>query len=129
MLQCAALPVLLEYRTTSGFVGKILQKYNNAWLKYKVTVTYAKRSHYNLRGDAIPTLPEVNITKYGLKLIRYQGAKPWNALPNGYRKISNFKLFKKSILKVYLASRCTYMFYDLSLFNYLYICIFIVYRF
>ena len=42
-----------------------------------------RASHYNLRGDAILKLPKVNTTNYGLKSIRYQGARLWNALPNG----------------------------------------------
>ena len=45
-----------------------------------------RESNYNLRGDKILTLPKVNTTKYGLKSLRYEGAKLWNKLPNEYRK-------------------------------------------
>lgn len=48
-----------------------------------------RESRYNLRGEAIFTLPKVNTTKYGLKSMSYQGAKLWNALPNEQRKIIN----------------------------------------
>ena len=67
-----------------------------------------RESRYNLRGDAILTLPKVNTSKYGLKSMGYQGAKLWNALPNEHRKISNYKLFKKSVLKIDLTSHCSY---------------------
>ena len=62
---------------------------------------------YNLRGDEILTLAKVNTTKYGLKSISYQGAKLWNALPNEHIKISNYKLFKKSVLRMELTCRCS----------------------
>ena len=40
-----------------------------------------RNSNYNLRGDAILKLPEVNSTKYGIKSSRYQAAPLWNAIP------------------------------------------------
>ena len=53
------------------------------------------------------TLAKVNTTKYGLKSMSYQGAKLWNALLNEYIKISNYKLFKKSVLKMDLTCHCS----------------------
>ena len=54
-----------------------------------------RKSNDNLRGDKILTLPKLNITKYGLKSVRYEGANLWNKLPNEYRKSDSYKLFKK----------------------------------
>jgi len=51
------------------------------------------------RGDIF--MIQTNSSLYGLKSIRYLGAKSWNELPMEIRKLSSKKLFKKK-LKAYL---------------------------
>ena len=58
------------------------------------------------RGDAILTLPNLNTTEYD-KISRGQVME---GTIKGYRLISSYKLFKKSIPKADLASHCDYKF-------------------
>ena len=55
-----------------------------------------RQSH---RGDIF--MVQTNSSLYGLKSIRYLGAKSWNELPMEIRKVSSKKVFKKK-LKAYL---------------------------
>ena len=61
--------------------------------------------NYNLRGDAILKLPEVNSTKCGIKSWRYQAARPWNTIPNNLRNIGDsYRSFKRGLKELDVAS-------------------------
>ena len=63
-----------------------------------------RNSNYNLRGDAILKLPEVNSTKYGIKSWRYQATRLWNTIPNKLRNIDSYCSFKRGLKELDLAS-------------------------
>ena len=54
-------------------------------------------THYNLRGNAILKLPNVNSTKYGIKSCRCQAARLWNTIPNNLRNIDTYRSFKRGL--------------------------------
>ena len=56
-----------------------------------------KITPYEFRREDILIQPRVNTTTYGLKSVRYQGAKLWNSLPNEIKSCPDLGSFKKSI--------------------------------
>ena len=64
----------------------------------------ARKSSYNLRGDAILKLPKVNSTKYGIKSWRYQAARLWNNIRNNLTNTDSYRSFKRGLKELDLAS-------------------------
>ena len=49
---------------------------------------------YNIRNVMPVNQPRTNTVTYGLHLLRYQGAKLWNSLPNEIKYVLDRKQFK-----------------------------------
>ena len=62
-----------------------------------------RKSHYDLRGNDILTLPKANATTYGLKSWRFMAPKLWISIPDSFRTIRSFKFFKNKIRKLDLS--------------------------
>lgn len=62
----------------------------------------ARNSNYNLRGDAISKLPEVNSTKYGIK--SWPGCPTMEHYPNHLRNVDGYRSFKRGLKGLELAS-------------------------
>ena len=62
-----------------------------------------RNSHYDLRGNDILKLPMANTTTYGLKSWRFMAPKLWNSIPDSFRTIRSFKVFKNKIRKLDLS--------------------------
>jgi len=59
-----------------------------------------KRTAYSLHGKFNLSIPEVNTTRYGLKLWRYAAAKYWNMLPRDIRSMAGSKTVWKKIQQI-----------------------------
>ena len=62
-----------------------------------------RNSKYDLRRNDILKLPKANTTTYGLKSWRFTAPKLWNLIPDSYRTIRFFKVFKNTIRKLDLS--------------------------
>ena len=62
-----------------------------------------RNDKYDLRGNDILKLPKANATTYGLKSWRFMAPKLWNSIPDSYRTIRSFKVFKNTIRKLGLS--------------------------
>ena len=62
-----------------------------------------RNSHYDLRGNDILKLQKVNTTTYGLKSWRFVAPKLCNSIPDSFRTIRSFKVFKNTIRKLHLS--------------------------
>ena len=56
-----------------------------------------KHSHISFRYTNRAEIPQVRTTRYGLKSLRYEGAKLWNELPDHLRKEQSYNNFKSLI--------------------------------
>ena len=77
------------------------------WFKFSTAVhKYETRLNYNIVSDK-PTnnlfIPSARTSNYGLKLLKVNGPKIWNAIPAGVRTIMSLIRFKK-LLKDHLLS-------------------------
>ena len=62
-----------------------------------------RNSYYDLRGNHILKLPKADTTTYGLKSSRFTAPKLWNSIPDSFRTIRSFKVFKNTIRKLDLS--------------------------
>ena len=79
-------------------VNNIISSCFHEFFTYNSTV-HSYNTRQSHRGDIF--MVQTNSSLYGLKSIRYLGAKSWNELPMEIRKLSSKKVFKKK-LKAYL---------------------------
>jgi len=75
-------------------VNNIIQGRSPSSFKNLIT---EKRTAYNVHGNFNLSIPEMNTTRYGLKLWRYAAAKYWNMLPHDIRSMAGSKDFLKKI--------------------------------
>ena len=79
-------------------VNNIISSCFHEFFTYNSTV-HSYNTRQSHRGDIF--MVQTNSSLYGLKSIRYLGAKSWNELPMEIRKLSSKKVFEKQ-LKEYL---------------------------
>ena len=63
-----------------------------------------RKSHYDLRGNDILKLPKANTTTYALKSWRFMAPKLWNSIPDSFRTLQSFEVFKNNIRRLDLSS-------------------------
>ena len=65
--------------------------------QYMKQLSQLNESRYSSRRPLDLIVPRVNKTRYGLRSIRYEGAKIWNHLPNSIKSAENLDAFKRLI--------------------------------
>ena len=65
--------------------------------QYMKKLFQLNESRYSFRRPLALIVPKVNQTCYGLRNIRYEGAKIWNHLPNSIKSTENLDAFKRLI--------------------------------
>jgi len=73
---------------------KIIYKESPFYLHDLITV---KNNFYSFRYKNTAEIPKVRTTTYGIKSFRYSAAKLWNSLPDSFRQISSFNVFRSNI--------------------------------
>ena len=56
-----------------------------------------RQNDYVLRGSQNLSVPRVNTTTYGLRSIRYEGARLWNKLPENLKTADSILDFRSMI--------------------------------
>ena len=65
--------------------------------QYMKQLFQLNESRYSSRRPLDLIVPRVNQTRFGLRSIRYEGAKIWNHLPNSIKSAENLDAFKRLI--------------------------------
>ena len=73
----------------------------DGWFKYSSSVhEYKTRSNYNINTEVFTNnlfIPTAKTSNYGLKMLKVNGPKIWNTIPNDIRASISFITFKKLI--------------------------------
>ena len=59
-----------------------------------------RNSNYNVGGSDILNIPKVNSTTHCLKSWRYTTSKLWNSIPDDYRKLDNYNIFRRMLTEL-----------------------------
>ena len=103
LLDKIGLPSLANQRLAK-IVCKVFKAINSDHAPRSIKELFGHRnSHYDLRGNDILKLPKANTTTYGLKSWRFMAPKLWNSIPDSFRTIRCFKVFKNGIRKLDLS--------------------------
>ena len=73
--------------------------------QYMKQLFQLNKSKYSSRRPLDLIVPRVNQTHYGLRSIRYEGAKIWNHLPNSIKSAENLDAFKR-LIKTWEGPNC-----------------------
>lgn len=73
--------------------------------EYMKDLFQLSESRYSSRRPQDLAVPRVNQTRYGLRSIRYEGAKIWNHLPNSLKSAQNLDNFK-NLIKTWEGPNC-----------------------
>ena len=77
----------------SNEMYKCIMEYNPDYLNHMFTL---KDTKYGLRNSYI-SIPKVKTTRYGLKSLKYYGAKIWNMIPEDIKRSQSLPIFKERI--------------------------------
>ena len=105
LLEKSKLPTLHVRRIQSMAIEtfKLVNKQGPIYLHDIIKI---KNNHYSFRYSAKAEIPQVRTSRYGLSSFRYSAAKLWNDLPNHFRSVSSFGLFK-TMIKSWNGADCT----------------------
>ena len=73
--------------------------------QYMKKLSQLNESRYSSRRPLDLIVPRVNQTRYGLRSIRYEGAKIWNHLPNSIKSTEDLDAFKR-LVKTWAGPSC-----------------------
>ena len=79
---------------------------NNQSPSYLSELIRFRNSRYPTRNTDIDIyVPRVNQVKFGNRSFKYEAPVLWNSLPNDFRKVENFSIFKE-LMKTWNGKTC-----------------------